>query len=108
MRVGARIQPRNHLLFLPTSLLRAHTSNSNPRVFSSYRQVLDVKMPFDEKQLLLDNLPYLKRTLKIDSLAVHHVTDAEAVAKAAVPVDVASAYPGAPVTAFLVQPATSS
>lgn len=28
-------------------------------------QVLDVKLPFDEAALLVDNLPYLKRTLKV-------------------------------------------
>jgi len=72
------------------------------------RQVLDVKLPFDEAALLRDNLPYLRRTLKLDSLAVHLTSDAQAVAKAPIPVDPATAYPAAPITAFLVQPANQS
>ena len=66
-------------------------------------QVLDVRLPFDERQLLLDNLPYLKRSIKLDSLNVFLVTDAEAVAAAAHPVDTASAYPGNPVYSFKIE-----
>ena len=63
-------------------------------------------MPFDERQLLLDNLAYLKRALKLDSLAVALVTDEEAVKKATFPVDMALAYPGNPVTSFTVEAAS--
>jgi hypothetical protein len=61
---------------------------------------LDVKLPFDEKQLILDNLPYLKRALKLDSLAVHLSTDEEAVKKAAHPIDMSAIYPGNPFPSF--------
>eukprot|EP00195_Chlamydomonas_chlamydogama_P014672 CAMPEP_0202900896 /NCGR_PEP_ID=MMETSP1392-20130828/12094_1 /ASSEMBLY_ACC=CAM_ASM_000868 /TAXON_ID=225041 /ORGANISM="Chlamydomonas chlamydogama, Strain SAG 11-48b" /LENGTH=1103 /DNA_ID=CAMNT_0049587353 /DNA_START=121 /DNA_END=3432 /DNA_ORIENTATION=- len=69
-------------------------------------QVLDVKLPFDERQLLIDNLPYLKRALKIDSLSVALITDEAAVKAAARPVDASQAYPGAPITSFTVVPAS--
>ena len=59
-----------------------------------------MKLPFDERQLILDNLPYLKRALKIESLAVHLSTDEDAVKKAATPVDTSSIYPGSPFTSF--------
>ena len=59
-----------------------------------------MKLPFDEKQLILDNLPYLKRALKIESLAVHLSTDEDAVKGAALPVDVSLIYPGNPSTSF--------
>jgi len=59
-----------------------------------------VRLPFDERQLILDNLPYLKRSVKLDSLNVFLVTDTEAVASAAHPVDSSLAYPGNPVYSF--------
>ena len=71
--------------------------------FCSSHQVLDVRLPFSERQLILDNLPYLKRALKLDSLTVSLVTDTEALAKAAQPVDPAAAYPGNPVFSFTVE-----
>lgn len=33
-------------------------------------QVLDVRLPFDERELLINYTPYLQRTLNLDSLAV--------------------------------------
>ncbi|GAX85489.1 hypothetical protein CEUSTIGMA_g12905.t1 [Chlamydomonas eustigma] len=66
-------------------------------------QVLDVRLPFDERQLILDNLPYLQRSLKLDSLKVSLVTDTEAVKAAAHVVDVSNAYPGNPVVSFKVE-----
>jgi len=57
--------------------------------------VLDVKLPFDEQQLLRDNTPYLLRALNIDSLAIHSTA-----AAAAAGVDVSAAYPATPVVAF--------
>ena len=65
--------------------------------------MLDVRLPFSERQLILDNLPYLKRALKLDSLAVSLVTDTEALAKAAQTVDPTAAYPGNPVFSFTVE-----
>jgi hypothetical protein len=50
-------------------------------------QVLDVKLPFDEAQLLRDNLPYLLRSLNLEGLTVSSAAaaDAPAAAKAAGP-----------------------
>jgi hypothetical protein len=61
-------------------------------------QVLDVKLPFDEQQLLRDNTPYLLRALGISSLSIHAAGDAAAAAAAGA--DVAGAYPAAPVVVF--------
>jgi hypothetical protein len=60
--------------------------------------VLDVKLPFDEEQLLRDNMPYLLRALNIDSLAVHSTRDGAAAAAAGA--DVSGAYPATPVVVF--------
>jgi hypothetical protein len=57
-----------------------------------------VKLPFDERQLLLDNMPYLLRALNLESLAVHSTADAAAVAAAGA--DVSGAYPASPVVVF--------
>ncbi|KAL6757784.1 hypothetical protein V8C86DRAFT_1623510, partial [Haematococcus lacustris] len=70
-------------------------------------QVLDVKLPFNERELLEDNLSYITRTLKLESLAVHRVTDDQAVAALGKPVDVAAAYPGCPVCVLKTQAASS-
>jgi hypothetical protein len=52
-----------------------------------YLQVLDVKLPFDEAQLLRDNLAYLLRSLNLEGLVVSSAAapDAPAAAKAAGP-----------------------
>lgn len=71
-------------------------------------QVLDVKLPFDERQLLLDNLAYLKRALKLDSINIALVSDEAAVKGAAHPVDPTQAYPGSPLTSFTLAPAPAS
>lgn len=63
-----------------------------------HTQVLDVKLPFDEQQLLRDNEPYLLRALNISSLAVRSASDAAAAAAAGA--DVAAAYPATPVVVF--------
>jgi hypothetical protein len=49
--------------------------------------VLDVKLPFDEAQLLRDNLPYLLRSLNLQDLVISSAAeaDAPAAAKAAGP-----------------------
>ncbi len=39
--------------------------------------MLDVRLPYDELQLLRDNIPYLLRSLKLESMAVHPITDKE-------------------------------
>lgn len=62
-----------------------------------------MRLPFSERQLILDNLPYLKRALKLDSLAVSLVTDTAALAAAAHPIDPAAAYPGNPVFSFTME-----
>jgi hypothetical protein len=50
-------------------------------------QVLDVKLPFDEAQLLRDNLPYLLRSLNLEGFTISSAAepDAPAAAKAAGP-----------------------
>lgn len=63
-------------------------------------QVLDTKLPFDEKQLLTDNLAYLVRSLKLEALAVHGVGDAAAAAAVPPTIDLKAACPGAPITYF--------
>jgi hypothetical protein len=45
-------------------------------------QVLDVKLPFDEGQLLRDNLPYLLRSLNLEGLTISSAADADAPAAA--------------------------
>lgn len=69
------------------------------------KQVLDVKLPFDEAQLLSDNSSYLLRSLKIDSLSVYKSTDLEVKALAEKDrVDISGAFPGTPVFNFKTQP----
>jgi len=68
------------------------------------RQALDVKLPFDECQLLLDNQAYLMRALRLEVLDVALASDVAAVAALTFPVDVTTAYPGAPVTSFTLEP----
>lgn len=67
---------------------------------------LDVRLPFDEQRMLADNTDYLLRSLKIDSISVHAVTDDAAVASAPGKVDVAAAYPGSPVVVFRTEVVT--
>jgi len=54
--------------------------------------------------MLGDNLEYLTRSLKLESLAIHRTSDAAALAAAPGPVDAAAAYPGCPVAAFRAVP----
>uniref|UniRef100_A0A383W6K7 leucine--tRNA ligase n=1 Tax=Tetradesmus obliquus TaxID=3088 RepID=A0A383W6K7_TETOB len=54
------------------------------------KQVLDVKLPFDEAQLLRDNLPYLLRSLNLEGLQISSAAAADAPAAAA------AAGPGTP------------
>lgn len=61
-------------------------------------QVLDIRLPFDEQQLLRDNRPYLLRALGLSSLNVHSASNL--VAAAAVRANVGGAYPAAPVVVF--------
>lgn len=63
-------------------------------------QVLDVRMPFDEAELLRENTSYLLRSLGLEEVHVHAADDAEAVAAVAalsgVKVDPSAACPGQP------------
>lgn len=61
-------------------------------------QVLDVKLPFDEQQLLRDNTPYLLRALNLGSLSIHSAADGGAAAAAKA--DLSSCYPAQPVVMF--------
>jgi hypothetical protein len=61
--------------------------------------VLDVKLPFDERALLLENRGYLLRALKLEELQVLSSDDTGAAA-ASKGVDASKAYPGAPVPFF--------
>lgn len=70
-------------------------------------QVLDVKLPFDEKQLLTENLPYLLRSLNLESLNVHSTAEAAAVAPTS-KMDLSQAHPGQPVTVFSSQQTAAS
>jgi hypothetical protein len=70
--------------------------------------VLDVKLPFDEKQLLLDNSSYIIRSLGLEGIRVYNSGESEAAAAAeAAKVDLAAALPGAPVYAFTTSPVTA-
>ena len=60
--------------------------------------MLDVKLPFDERALLLENRDYLLRSLKLEELAVHSSDDAAAAAARGV--DASKAYRGVPVPYF--------
>jgi hypothetical protein len=64
-------------------------------------QVLDVKLPFDEEQLLKDNLEYLLRSLGLQGLTIGS-TDAPGAVEAAqaAGVGLSAACPGQPVTFF--------
>lgn len=77
--------------------LRAHLKCCPPS-----QQVLDVKLPFDEQQLLRNNTPYLLRSLDLSSLRVHSIDNLAAAA--AVRVNVSGAYPAAPVVVFAAAP----
>jgi hypothetical protein len=60
-----------------------------------------MKLPFDEAQLLRDNLPYLQRALQLQGLAISSTSDPAAVAAAqAAGVDISVAVPGSPVVQF--------
>ena len=54
-----------------------------------------MKLPFDEQQLLRDNMPYLLRSLGLTGISIHSTADAAAAAAAGA--DVGSAYPASPV-----------
>ncbi|EFJ52544.1 hypothetical protein VOLCADRAFT_103034 [Volvox carteri f. nagariensis] len=65
-------------------------------------QVLDVKLPFSEVSIINDSMAYLLRSLKLDALHVHLVTDAGVSEIAAgVKADVKGAYPASPVFGFV-------
>ena len=59
-----------------------------------------MKLPFDERSLINDNLPYILRALKLDSLAAQLASDPLAVAGVTANVDVSQAHPGSPVPVF--------
>lgn len=61
-----------------------------------------MRLPFDERQLLRDNKPYLLRALGLSSLQVHSASDL-AVAAAA-HANVGDAYPAAPIVVFAAAP----
>lgn len=66
---------------------------------SGGKQVLDVKLPFDEAALLEENSAYLLRALKLEGLAVHRVTYEQQQQEGTDP-RIASAGPGAPAAIF--------
>lgn len=70
-------------------------------------QVLDIKLPFDELMVITDMLPYIKRSLRLDSMSVHLVTDADAVAASPTPLSIAAASPGTPVASWKLEVATT-
>uniref|UniRef100_A0A7S0UUZ6 leucine--tRNA ligase n=1 Tax=Polytomella parva TaxID=51329 RepID=A0A7S0UUZ6_9CHLO len=72
---------------------------------------LEVKLPFDERQLIFDNADYIKRSLKLSNLVVHFNTEAtavEALKAAGVKADVKDAFPGTPVVALSISAASQS
>ena len=66
--------------------------------------MLDAKLPFDEQQLLRDNMPYLLRALGISSLTVHSTDNLVGEAAPAAYANVGGAYPAAPVVVFAAAP----
>lgn len=62
------------------------------------RQVLDVKLPFDEAKLLRENADYIKRKLNLQQLEIHAATEAAA-AEQEKP-RILDARPGTPVAIF--------
>ncbi|GFR47083.1 hypothetical protein Agub_g8770 [Astrephomene gubernaculifera] len=72
-------------------------------------QVLDVKLPFSEVDIVQQSLPYLLRALKLEALQVHLVTDPGVGELAAsVRADPAGAYPGSPVFGFVMEAAPAA
>lgn len=71
-------------------------------LLASVRQALDVKLPFDEAELLRENTEYLLRSLKIGAIEIHHAEGTEPPAGA--PENAAErlrdAVPGTPVVLF--------
>ena len=68
-------------------------------------QVLDAKLPFDEKQLLLNNMDYLLRSLRLEGLSIYSSGDPSAASLAAsTQVQISLAHPGNPIYAFSVKP----
>jgi hypothetical protein len=63
-------------------------------------QVLDVKLPFDEAQLLRDNEPYLLRALGIQELSVCNLADMPG----SMPIGHEQPYPGQPSPLFKAEP----
>ncbi|MEW5310396.1 MAG: hypothetical protein WDW38_002197 [Sanguina aurantia] len=68
-------------------------------------QVLDIKLPFDERMVVSDMLPYIKRSLCLDSLSVHLTTEEGAAAALATLVGVPAASPGVPAVAWRTEAA---
>lgn len=61
-----------------------------------------MKLPFSETAIINDSSAYLLRSLKLDELHVHLVTDAGVSELAAsVKADISGAYPAAPVFGFV-------
>ncbi len=102
MHAVPRRSPRRALCFFKC----ARSPHSTCRVCAA--KVLDVRLPYDERQLLVDNTPYLLRTLRLDAIHVHPVTDAAAVAAAAEKVDPAQALPGLPVVVLTKEEAPAA
>ncbi|MEW5307124.1 MAG: hypothetical protein WDW36_009540 [Sanguina aurantia] len=68
-------------------------------------QVLDIKLPFDERMVVRDMLPYIKRSLCLDSLSVHLTAEEGAAAALAALVGVPPASPGVPAVAWRTEAA---
>jgi hypothetical protein len=63
--------------------------------------VLDVKLPFDEAQLLADNTPYLLRALNLQGITISSAAaPGAAEAAKAVGADISGAAPGQPTIHF--------
>ncbi|KAK9806349.1 hypothetical protein WJX72_010942 [[Myrmecia] bisecta] len=67
-------------------------------------QVLDVKLPFNELELLRENREYLLRALKLEGLEVHSASEAGPTASAEEADRIRSALPGTPYSRFTSKP----
>ncbi len=87
----------------PHPPLFPHPPTSSP-IHPHPKQVLQDMLPFDEAQLLKDNLPYLQRALELDTpLDIRSLHDQGALPEAAAK-KANSAVPGSPAVAVETEP----
>lgn len=68
-----------------------------------------MKLPFSEVAVINDSMAYLLRSLKLEALHVHLVSDpGVAEVAAGVRADVTNAYPGSPVFGFVTAAAAAT